>query len=98
MELKRRKTTVKPGFRIAGCFWHNHSGCVHGRLPTSNREFWESKIARTKDRDIRNAAKLEAAGWRVITVWECELGDECALANRLDSELKGTSSQKPTLS
>lgn len=73
---------------VHGCFWHNHEGCSHGRIPTSNREFWEGKISRNKARDVRNAEALRALGWRVFVVWECELQDEERLLARLDCGLK----------
>lgn len=53
---------------VDGCFWH---GCPdHCRMPTSNRDYWESKIARNKARDLRNDAALIKEGWRVIRMWE----------------------------
>lgn len=56
-----------------GCFWHGHQ-CKRGdRTPKTNRAYWSEKIARNKARDKKNAAALTALGWRVITVWECEL-------------------------
>lgn len=64
------------GLRIAvfvhGCFWH---GCPHckPRRPASNRSFWDAKLDRNKQRDARKARELRAAGWRVITIWECRL-------------------------
>ena len=58
---------------VHGCFWHGHD-CKRGnRIPKTNRAYWTEKIARNKARDLRNAAALEAAGWRVLTLWECEL-------------------------
>lgn len=58
---------------VHGCFWHGHD-CKRGnRTPKTNRAYWTEKIARNKARDLRNAAALEAAGWRVLTLWECEL-------------------------
>lgn len=56
---------------INGCFWHGHT-CMH-HLPASNRKFWYDKITRNKERDIRNIQLLEASGWVVITIWECQL-------------------------
>lgn len=38
------------------------------------------------ERDFRNLAALEAAGWRVLVIWECEANDERALA-RLAREI-----------
>jgi len=75
---------------VHGCFWHNHEGCSHGRIPDSNRAFWEAKILSTKGRDARDGAALAELGWRVLTVWECELADEPALLQRLERELEAT--------
>ena len=58
---------------VNGCFWHGHRGCKYATRPKSNVEFWETKIARNKHRDEVTAAHLEALGWTVIVVWECEL-------------------------
>ena len=58
---------------VNGCFWHKHEGCKYFVWPQSNKQFWEAKIRGTVERDIRNKASLEGLGWRVITVWECEL-------------------------
>lgn len=58
---------------VNGCFWHMHEGCSKRSMPKSNVEFWQSKLLRNHNRDIAQRAELEASGWRVITVWECEL-------------------------
>jgi len=58
---------------VHGCFWHKHEGCPHFTMPKVRLEFWENKFNRNKQRDILNVQKLEALGWRVIVVWECEL-------------------------
>lgn len=53
---------------VDGCFWH---GCPeHGSMPKSNRDFWVSKIKRNRERDRAQTAVLEAAGWKVVRVWE----------------------------
>lgn len=57
---------------VNGCFWHMH-GCSRSRLPRSNQEYWKHKIERNIQRDAENQQKLEADGWKVIVVWECEL-------------------------
>lgn len=57
---------------VNGCFWHMH-GCSRPRLPRSNQEYWKPKIERNIQRDAENQQKLEADGWKVIVVWECEL-------------------------
>jgi DNA mismatch endonuclease, patch repair protein len=59
---------------VDGCFWH---GCPeHGETPVANREFWEAKIAGTRERDHRQTAALEDAGWTVVRLWEHEPLDE----------------------
>ena len=58
---------------VHGCFWHGHPGCKQAYVPKSNTEFWVNKIETNKRRDTLTQQKLLAAGWRVITVWECEI-------------------------
>ena len=58
---------------VHGCFWHGHD-CTRGsRKPKANADYWTAKIGRNRDRDARNDQALAEAGWRVITVWECDL-------------------------
>jgi DNA mismatch endonuclease, patch repair protein len=58
---------------VNGCFWHGHD-CGRFRQPGGeNAEFWREKIDRNRERDERVARELEAAGWRVLTVWECAI-------------------------
>lgn len=57
---------------VHGCFWHGH-GCRQGRSPSSNVEYWKPKIAANRARDDRKEQLLKEQGWRVFTVWECEL-------------------------
>lgn len=70
---------------VNGCFWHGHKGCRYATKPKTNVEFWETKIARNRHRDEVTNAHLEALGWHVITVWECELRGKSILASRLDA-------------
>ena len=80
---------VQPKYGVAilvnGCFWHGHKGCRYATRPKSNVEFWETKIARNKHRDEVTTAHLEALGWHVITVLECELRAGSQLEDRLDA-------------
>ena len=75
--LPGRPDIVLPKYGVAimvnGCFWHGHGGCRYATKPKSNIEFWETKIARNKHRDEVTSVHLEALGWTVIIVWECEL-------------------------
>lgn len=58
---------------VNGCFWHGHGGCRYFVWPQNNADFWREKIGGNISRDTKNIAELKSAGWRVITVWECEL-------------------------
>lgn len=69
---------------VNGCFWHGHKGCRYATKPKTNIEFWETKIARNRHRDEVTTAHLEALGWTVITVWECELRGKLESNARLD--------------
>ncbi len=71
---------------VHGCFWHRHD-CGLAYTPKTRREFWQRKFDGNVRRDQRTRAELEAAGWRVIIVWECELDDPSTLAKRLAKKL-----------
>ena len=68
---------VLPKYRtvifVHGCFWHGHKGCRSYTVPKSNTEFWVAKVARNQERDQEVWRQLEAKGWSVVIVWECEL-------------------------
>lgn len=68
---------VLPKYRtsifVHGCFWHGHDGCKYYTVPKTNTDFWVAKVARNKERDQEVWRKLEAKGWYVIIVWECQL-------------------------
>jgi DNA mismatch endonuclease (patch repair protein) len=75
---------------VRGCFWHMHE-CVDCRLPRTNVEFWRSKLEANRERDGRNLAALQALGWRVLVLWECELRDDEALTRRIRNFLEARS-------
>ena len=58
---------------VHGCFWHGHKWCKYHNVPKTNTEFWTAKVARNQQRDQEVWRQLEARGWYVIIVWECEL-------------------------
>ncbi len=84
---------------IDGCFWHGHKDCKYYRLPSSNVEFWKSKIARNTARDYVNNVDLELAGWRVIRIWECEIKTkakrEATLNEIYEKIVSGRDGRKP---
>lgn len=57
---------------VNGCFWHGHD-CHLFKMPSSRVEFWQTKIFRNKENDIRANAGLREAGWRIATIWECAI-------------------------
>lgn len=93
-DLPGRPDLVFPSRRkvvfVNGCFWHNHAGCSHVRIPATNRDYWLSKLDRNKARDERNINLLKELGWAAITVWECQLRDLTATTERLVTFLEGT--------
>lgn len=93
-QLPGRPDVVLPKYKAAifvhGCFWHRHPGCQNATTPSTRREFWQEKLDGNVSRDARNRADLEAAGWTVLTVWECELkADAESVVSQLARELRG---------
>lgn len=88
---------VLPKYRTAifvnGCFWHGHRGCPKFVMPSSNREFWQEKIARNRERDLVNNLRLETLAWNMITVWECELS-KARLQDTMDRIISQMSANK----
>lgn len=78
---------------VHGCYWHHHHGCRHATVPKKNRDFWVRKFADNQARDARKEAELEAMGFEVIVVWQCELKDPEALAAKLRARLPGLRTQ-----
>ncbi|HEO70437.1 MAG TPA: DNA mismatch endonuclease Vsr [Candidatus Hydrogenedentes bacterium] len=79
----------KKAIFVHGCFWHGHDCAEGARLPKSNVGYWLPKIRRNRQRDEESMLALEAGGWSVLVLWECELGDADALQRRLDEFLRG---------
>lgn len=77
--LPGRPDLVFPKYRtvvfVHGCFWHQHQNCRFARMPASNVRFWTAKLSGNRMRDRRKAQALRAAGWRVLTIWECQLSE-----------------------
>ena len=77
---RRRQDIVFPGPKVAvevrGCFWH---ACPeHATQPKANQAWWADKLAKNATRDADSARQLEAAGWKLIVVWEHEDSIEAA--------------------
>jgi DNA mismatch endonuclease, patch repair protein len=81
---------------VHGCIWHRHPdpACPFTRTPKSRIAFWEAKFAENVARDARQRATLEAAGWTVMVIWECETRNNERLAG-LAAAILGASSAHP---
>lgn len=78
---------------VNGCFWHGHMGCGNYTVPRTNTEFWVAKVARNQQRDQEVWRRLEAKGWAVIVVWECEL-EKDRLAGTVERIIAGLAENK----
>lgn len=67
---------------VHGCFWHRHD-CGLAAMPKTRPEFWASKFGDNVRRDARNRSLLEALGWRVVEIWECQTRDEGQVTEHL---------------
>ncbi|ASU36531.1 very short patch repair endonuclease [Mucilaginibacter xinganensis] len=73
---------------IHGCFWHGHEGCKYYVVPKTRTEWWLNKIGGNILNDNNAEVLLKAAGWNIITIWECELKKsslEATLENLINS-------------
>lgn len=73
---------------VHGCFWHQHSGCQDGRMPSSNLKYWRPKLIGNIRRDAAHLTKLKSDGWKALVIWECEAGDKRKLISRLQRFLR----------
>lgn len=78
---------------VHGCFWHQHSAldCKGARIPGSRVDYWKPKLEGNMARDKRNAEALSALGWKILTIWECELKDIVKTALMVEAFLGGNS-------
>lgn len=78
--LPGRPDIVLPKHRavifVHGCFWHRHDGCRLATSPATRPEFWAAKFESNVRRDSEASARLQEAGWRVATAWECGIRSE----------------------
>ena len=80
---------------VHGCFWHRHPGCPFATTPKTRPEFWSEKFQKNVTRDLANINALEAAGWSVLIIWECQLRKEPETLSRLEQKLRLLSRVKP---
>lgn len=77
LKLPGKPDIVLPKYKtvifVHGCFWHYHEDCNEGRIPNTNTSFWETKLSKNVERDLRHQNEILNLGWQVIVVWECQL-------------------------
>lgn len=98
-DLPGRPDIVLPKHRkvilVHGCFWHGHT-CRLAAKPKSNEDYWLPKIARNRERDMRNLAALTSLGWIVLELWECEIRRREGLEGRIAAFMReGTANRVP---
>lgn len=88
-DLPGKPDLVLPRFKLAifvhGCFWHQHEDCRLANAPKSRVDYWEGKLAKNRERDRAHVMALQAMGWRVEIIWECEAKVPATLKARLDA-------------
>lgn len=88
-KLPGKPDIVLPKYKVVimvhGCFWHCHDQCIDSRLPKTRTDFWEKKLSANVERDKRNYNDLTQLGWKVITVWECEIKSTSILISKLNN-------------
>lgn len=76
-DLPGKPDIVLPKYKtiifIHGCFWHGHEGCTKASLPKTRTEWWTDKICKNAANDQKSEVALSKSGWKIITIWQCEL-------------------------
>ena len=49
------------------CFFHFCP--IHGKIPETNREYWERKLRRNRERDLELERLLAENGYRLLVIW-----------------------------
>lgn len=76
--------TRKWAIFVHGCFWHSHEGCRLASSPKSNTGYWGLKLRRNRERDKQKIQELEAEGFSILILWECQTRSKEALNDALD--------------
>ena len=61
---------------VNGCFWHRHKGCKYAYKPKTRVDFWNQKLNRNIKRQDEVIKELRDLEWKVLVIWECEVGNE----------------------
>ena len=91
-ELPGKPDIVLPKLKtvifIHGCFWHGHKNCKYFVTPKTRTKWWLNKIEGNKETDKKNNIRLKKAGWKIITMWECQLRPKKVLRTLMGLESK----------
>lgn len=68
---------------VHGCFWHSHNCKAGNKRPKTNSTYWQTKLQKNCERDQRHQEQLQADGWQVFVVWECETKYRSLLQEKL---------------
>lgn len=86
--MRKHRTVVL----VHGCYWHRHPGCKFAYSPKTRSDFWQAKFADNIERDRQVQRELEALGWNILVVWECQTRDATDLRRLLERTLPRTAS------
>lgn len=89
--LPGRPDVALPGQMLAlflnGCYWHRCPYCALP-MPKGNRAYWTKKFAANKLRDKKKRRRLWGLGYRILTIWECQLkASEPKVIRRINAKL-----------
>lgn len=83
---------VLPKYKIVifvhGCYWHGHENCSKAIKPATNKEFWNVKIQKNRQRDQKAQEELEANGWNVLVIWDCQLRNQKLFEEKIENVIK----------
>lgn len=96
--LPGKPDIVLPRYRkvifVHGCFWHRHGVCRRLSIPENNPDFWRRKFRDNVRRDKKKLKSLDALGWDVLVIWECETKNHDRLRHALQAFM--TKTRTPT--
>ncbi|MGD9780957.1 MAG: very short patch repair endonuclease [Kiritimatiellia bacterium] len=91
-DLPGKPDVVLPKYKtvvfVHGCFWHRHKNCKIATTPKSHRKFWADKFARNVANDRKHLRQLRRRGWKVVTVWACQLKRPERVRARIEKALR----------
>lgn len=66
---------------VDGDFWHGHPRTR--TAPSTNKRYWQAKVAGNQARDRLVTETLQSQGWKVLRLWESDLQDAEAVAAKI---------------